>query len=194
MDGSDWIDAWGTGVKAIYDRGAGTDVVTVMWGYFEVKLTMINSDLYITSRYSTYSPVEDPNAVILMDRSFSDGHSIEYFRTAGGWIVDLPSMWSNQRAYASTSEDAAPGVAETDSSAQTFAPSGWVPGAIPEHLRHLVGEAATMISLDLASSGASFGLLNQFAFTTPDAPAYSAVHELYGSTVGAIHVSPLLDV
>jgi hypothetical protein len=207
MDGNDWITADLPGVKAVYDRGPGIDVIDVFLGYFEVKLTMVNSDLYITSRYSAYSPVEDPNAVILMDHSFSDGQSIEYLRTAGGWLVELSTLWSMQSPTSSPSDAAlqssgqepatpfglSPGIlADTIASAYaagtvlTVQASGT--DVIPEHLRHLVGGTATMTTFDLVRPSlppfgdvgdSAFALAEPGRYSGPDVPREALTSDAY---------------
>jgi len=206
MDGNDWISADMNGVKAIYDKGPGTDIVDIFLGYFEIKLTMINSDLYITSKYSAYSPVEDPNAIILLDHSFSDGQSIEYIRTSGGWLVELSSLWSMQSPMepeiAAASRSASVGYSEpelvTNAIASAFA-SGTVLTAvatgtevIPEHLRYLVGGASTMTSFELAGAGLPFGQLGDSAFADVEPIQYPLTHVLQEAPLGEAYLAQVV--
>jgi len=205
MDGDDWISADMNGVKAIYDKGPGTDVVDVFLGYFEVKLTMINSDLYITNKYSAYSPVEDPNAIILMDHSFTDGQSIEYLRTAGGWLVELSSLWSAQSpmqsgadvavqsaqaGYASDVVMVSSAIAASFAAGTVLAAAAGATESIPEHLRYLVGGATTMTTFDLVGARVpDFGGVDDNVFASGEPVGYPASHTVGDALLGDLYLA-----
>ena len=204
MDGSDYIHLDGIGVKAVYDHGSGLDIVEVALGFMNIKLTMINADLYMTASDSIYSPVEDPNAVILMDHSF-DGSGIEYVQVFGGWWVELSTIWAMQSQLSSSSAEGAlstsalsTAIAHNFQSGGVFVESlamayslgmvaSVVPGRseeIPEHLRHLVGGATTMTSFSIVL-GASpiIGVPGKSPFAPRDLDVQIGSDFLYASAL-----------
>ncbi|MDQ8756241.1 hypothetical protein RCO27_08350 [Sphingosinicella sp. LHD-64] len=185
MDGNDTVWAnIGGGVKAVYDRGTGYDMVAVPWGFLDIKLSVINSDLYLTSKQSTYSPVDDPNAVIFLDHS--DTLGIEYVRSQDGSLLDLPWLWSIQSTapksvnFAELPKEIAAAYAAGAVGTATLAGTE----AIPEHLQHLVGGATTMTVYEVVPPGKTgFDVVDEAVFAEAHQRSNLAVDYFVGGTM-----------
>jgi hypothetical protein len=90
--GMDLIYVTGAGKKAIVEPGTGYDmiVMSTIDSISKVVLTYSGSDLYITSSDSTYAPLDDPNAVVVIGQTLnSSQNAVETIAAADMFSIDV---------------------------------------------------------------------------------------------------------
>lgn len=107
--GTDRVQVDGLGKKLIYDSGGSFDVLGAVMipSMAHVVMSKIGADAYITSSLSTFSPFEDPNAIVLLNwyGQHGAGH-IELLNVGSGEVTHLWNLAGDRYASSAMESNA----------------------------------------------------------------------------------------